>query len=139
MSKRSANYLILSLFLSAILFVHDASALNDVYNAFPDKDGVQKVAITGGDYYFKPGHIIVRKNIPVEFRVKKEKGIIPHNIIMKEPAAGIDFKESISREPLVIRFIPLKTGKFSFYCDKRLLFFKNHREKGMEGILEVIE
>jgi len=26
---------------------------------------------------------------------------------------------------------------FAFYCDKRLLFFKSHHEKGMEGRLDV--
>ena len=26
-----------------------------------------------------------------------------------------------------------KPGTYSFYCDKQLLFFPNHREEGMEG------
>jgi plastocyanin len=47
--------------------------------------------------------------------------------------------EQISTEPKIIKFTPTKTGKFPFYCDKKLLFFKSHRERGMEGIIEVTE
>ena len=32
---------------------------------------------------------------------------------------------------------PLATPGGRFYCDKKLLFFKSHREKGMEGVLKV--
>jgi hypothetical protein len=28
-------------------------------------------------------------------------------------------------------------GTFPFYCDKKLLFFKSHHERGQEGHLEV--
>jgi plastocyanin len=38
-----------------------------------------------------------------------------------------------------VRFTPTHPGTFVFYCDKKLLFFKSHREKGMEGRLEVRE
>ena len=95
--------------------------------------------MTSGEYYFDPDHIIVKVNIPVELKVKREPGIVPYNIVMSEPEAGIVFKEDVSTEPKVITFTPKKTGKFPFYCDKKLLFFKSHRERGKEGILEVAE
>jgi plastocyanin domain-containing protein len=110
----------------------------EYYAATNDK-GVQEVEITGDSYYFSPDHIIVKVNIPVEFKIKKNSvGIVPHNIIVDAPEAGIFISESIKIEPRVLRFTPAKIGKYSFYCDKRLLFFKSHREKGMEGMLEVI-
>jgi hypothetical protein len=37
----------------------------------------------------------------------------------------------------IIRFTPTQRGLFTFYCDKKLLFFKSHRDKGMEGLLDV--
>jgi hypothetical protein len=40
-------------------------------------------------------------------------------------------------ETVTVRFTPMVTGSFSIYCDKKLLFFKSHREKGMEAVLEV--
>ncbi len=110
----------------------------EYYAATNDK-GVQEVEITGDNYYFSPDHIIVKVNIPVEFKIKKNSvGIVPHNLIVDALEAGIFISESIKIEPRVIRFTPTKIGKYSFYCDKRLLFFKSHREKGMEGMLEVI-
>jgi len=36
-----------------------------------------------------------------------------------------------------MRFTPRKTGEFTFYCTKKLLFFESHKDKGMVGTLEV--
>jgi hypothetical protein len=33
---------------------------------------------------------------------------------------------------------PSAAGAYPIYCKNRLLFFKGHRERGMEGILEVV-
>ncbi|HEX9079207.1 MAG TPA: hypothetical protein VF795_06445 [Desulfuromonadaceae bacterium] len=109
-----------------------------VFRAIIDPDGVQRVDVLGGSYFFSPRHIIVKVNTPVELRVRKEPGIIPHDIAIKAPEAGIDFEVSLETEPKVIRFTPTKTGSYPFYCTKKLLFFESHRKKGMEGVLEVI-
>ncbi len=103
------------------------------------ENGIQRVDIVGGDYYFDPNYIIVKVNVPVEFHVKKTSGVVPHDIVMDEAEAGILFKEKLSSEPKVIRFTPKKTGVFPIYCSKKLLFFKSHRDRGMEGVLEVVE
>jgi plastocyanin len=51
---------------------------------------------------------------------------------------GLSIEQDVSAgETKTVRFIPVKEGQFTFYCDKRLLFFKSHREKGMEGRLDV--
>ena len=104
-----------------------------------DSDGVQRVVAVAGSYYFKPEHIIVKVNIPVEVIISKEAGIAPHNFVIKEPEAVIEVNERLSTKQKNIKFTPEKVGKYQFYCDKRLLFFKSHREKGMNGILEAIE
>lgn len=104
-----------------------------------DSDGVQRVLIVAGSYYFKPEHIIVKVNIPVEVIISKEAGIVPHNFVIKDPEADIEMNEPLSTKQKAIKFTSKKVGKYQFYCDKRFLFFKSHREKGMNGILEVIE
>jgi hypothetical protein len=38
---------------------------------------------------------------------------------------------------VTVKFTPAVAGTFAIYCDKKLLFFKSHREKGQEGTLEV--
>lgn len=110
----------------------------DVYKALIDHSGIQKVDMLGGSYFFKPNDVIVKVNVPVEITIKKESGFVPHNIVMHSPEAGMDFKVDIGTDPKTITFTPTKTGKYPFYCDKGFLFW-NHREKGMEGVLEVTE
>ncbi len=101
-------------------------------------DGVQHVELTGGEYFFDPNYIVVKMNIPVELKVKKEPGYVPHDIMVKAPEAGIDFKADLSKEFQTIKFTPTKVGKYEMWCDKRLLWFKSHKERGMDGYIEVV-
>ncbi len=127
------------LFLVSLSIISTAEAQKDIFKALVDNDGVQKADIVAGEYFFKPHHIVVKANVPVELKVRKEPGIVPHDFVIKAPEAGIDILESLSKEPKSIRFTPTKTGKYPFYCDKKLIFSKSHREKGMEGVIEVVE
>jgi plastocyanin len=105
-----------------------------------DADGVQRVEVIGGDYYFDPNYIVVKVNIPVELKVKKASGFVPHNMSVKAPEAGIDFKTDLdAKKPETIKFTPTKAGKYPMICDKKLLFFKSHKDRGMEGIIDVVE
>ena len=110
-----------------------------VYQATIAADGVQHVRIEGGSYFFNPGHVIVKVNIPVELAVSIEKGWIPHTFVIQSPGAGIAVDESLSSDVKNIRFTPTAAGKYPFYCRNKLLFFASHREKGMEGVLEVVQ
>jgi plastocyanin domain-containing protein len=139
MTKRYLPFLIISLFFTHLILIQGALGEKASFTAGIDSDGVQRASILGGEYFFKPDYIIVKVNVPVELRVRKKSLLTPHNIIMNEPETGIVFKESFGKKPHVIKFTPKETGKFPFYCDKKLLFFKSHREKGMEGILVVID
>jgi plastocyanin domain-containing protein len=116
-----------------------AQGQKNIFKATIDNDGIQRVTILAGNYFFNPDYIIVKVNIPVELTISKESGITPHIFLIKEPEAGIVIEESLSTEPKTIKFIPNKVGKYPFYCPKKLLFFKSHRDQGMEGIIEVIE
>src|SRR3990167_5120631 len=135
------RYLLNSLVLSLVCISSIAYSAEETkpYIAAIDGDGVQRVTILADSYYFNPNHIIVKVNVPVELSVAKESGITPHNFVIKETDADIEVSESISTTPKSIRFTPKKVGEYQFYCDKRLLFFKSHREKGMKGVLEVTE
>jgi plastocyanin domain-containing protein len=110
-----------------------------VFTATADPDGIQRVSITGGEYYFDPNYIIVKVNVPVELSVRKEGGIAPHSIEMHSPEAGMQFEESLDKEPMAIKFTPTKTGPYPFSCTKRFLFFRSHAERGMKGTIEVVE
>jgi plastocyanin domain-containing protein len=102
-------------------------------------DGVQRVEITAGGYYYDPNTIVVKVNVPVELIVKRTGGFFGHNIVLKAPDAGIDFTQALSTKPTSIKFIPTKTGKYMFTCSHKIPFSKSHLERGMYGYLEVVE
>jgi plastocyanin len=129
--------LIVSLLL---MFASVAAGADEVPFIVPmDKDGVQRVEILGGNYFFKPGHIVVKVNQPVEMLVRKDGWFVPHSFVIDAPEAGIKVKESLSQVPKTIAFTPTKVGSYPFYCDKKPPFMTSHRKKGMEGVLEVVE
>jgi plastocyanin domain-containing protein len=137
---RYLKYILIAALLLAVAFIAwgDERVEKRVV-ATIDPDGVQRVEVTGDTYYFDPNVIVVKVNVPVELRVKKAGGIAPHNIVIKAPDAGINIEESLSTEPKSIQFTPTKVGKYPFECTKRLLFFKSHKDRGMHGMLEVVE
>lgn len=117
----------------------EKAKVSKAFKAAVGVDGVQHVEILGGSYFFAPNHIIVKVNVPVELKVRKESGIVPHNIVINAPEAGISFNVSLSDKPETVKFTPTRIGTFPMYCDKKLLFFPSHRDEGMEGVLEVTE
>jgi plastocyanin domain-containing protein len=104
----------------------------------PDADGVQRIRMVGGSYFFKPGHIVVKANVPVELLASRESGITPHNLVIRAPEAGISVEEDLGTDPKKILFTATKPGKYAIYCSKKLPFVAGHRDKGMEGLLEVV-
>jgi len=136
---RFSKIFVLCFVFVCFCFIPAAKAEKNVYKATVDSDGIQRVTLTGGSYFFNPDYIILKVNIPVEMTVKREAGLTPHDIVIKAPEAGIDITEELDTDHEVIKFTPKKTGKYPFYCSKKLLFFKSHRERGMEGVIEVFE
>jgi plastocyanin len=104
-----------------------------------DKDGYQRAEMTAGEYYFDPSAVVVKVNVPVELTIKKAGGITPHNLTMKAPEANLEFTIDLSSEPKKVTFMATKTGTYPFECSKKLLFFKSHKDRGMHGVLEVVE
>ena len=116
-----------------------ASSQDQTFRASIGADGSQHVDIVAGSYFFNPNHIIVEVNVPVEITIRKEGGVVPHDIVLSAPEAGIDIKEELGREAKTITFTPTKPGTYAFYCDKKPPFGKSHRERGMTGVIEVVD
>jgi plastocyanin domain-containing protein len=132
-----ASAIVLILLLGSVGFGQEAA--KQPFVAVLGADGIQRAEITGGSYYFDPSDIVVKVNVPVELKVKKSGGSTPHDIALKAPEAGIDFSVSLGTEPKTVKFTPTKVGKYPFWCTKHLPFSKSHKEKGMEGVIEVVE
>ena len=104
------------------------------------EDGIQRTEIVVDTYSYKPDHLIVVAGKPVEITLKSVTIIVPHNFVIKAPEIGVEINQQISAGAMVkVQFTPMKAGKAEIYCDKKLLFFKSHKEKGMVGTLEVRE
>ncbi|MDA8125149.1 MAG: cupredoxin domain-containing protein [Deltaproteobacteria bacterium] len=115
------------------------AAEKKAFTAKVDADGIQRVEILGGSYFFDPNYVIVKKNVPAELSIRKERGMTPHDVVLKAPEAGIDFALELKDTLQTVRFTPTKAGVYPFTCEKKLLFFESHKEKGMTGTLEVQE
>lgn len=109
----------------------------EVYKAAVDRNGVQKIEMEGGDFYFKPNDIIVKVNVPVSITIRKGPDFDPHSIVLHAPEAGMDFDVELGKDAKTITFTPTKVGKYHFFCDEGAII--THREKGMEGFLVVTE
>ena len=102
-----------------------------------DADGVQRVRIVGGSYFFKPARVIVKKGVPVELTLVKEEGLTPHNFVLQ--GGGVSIERELTTRPVTVSFTAAVAGKSAFYCSNKLPFGKSHRERGMEGVLEVVD
>lgn len=99
-------------------------------------DGVQRVTIVGGSYFFRPARITARANQPLEITLSVESGVIPHRFVLDGPDGKHLADVPLGTHTQVVRLVP-KAGDYVFYCPNRLLWFKSHRERGMAGVLHV--
>ena len=137
-------YALVAVLMLSVVLVLAAPGMSEEQEAEPvaaamGEDGVQRLDMEGGEYYFKPERVVLKVGVPVELFVRKTPGFVPHNIVMESAQAGMSFKENFGRKGITIMFTPTDTGTFEFWCDKKFLFFKSHRAKGMEGVIEVVD
>lgn len=118
------------LILSTLLIL---TLVNPVMAAEP-----RVIDVTLDSYSITPDHIVVKVNEPVTLKVTNKATFIPHDLVIKAPEAGInvavDLRAGKSGEAT---FTPTRTGSYEMLCDKKLLFFKSHKDKGMHGVLVV--
>ena len=101
-------------------------------------DGVQRAMVTLDSYSYTPHHLIVEAGKLVELTLTSVTTMTPHNFVIKDPAGNLSVEQDVSAgKTVTITFMPTQPGIFPIYCDKRLWPFPSHRDKGMEGILEV--
>jgi len=132
------SVIIATCLVSSALFAEEAKK-EVTFVAEVNQEGKQVVEITGGEYYFEPNHIVLKVGVPTVFIVKRTGYMVPHNIKIDQPDAGMSFDVDMSKSGNTIEFTPTKAGTYPFICDKKLLFFESHKEKGMDGVIEVVE
>jgi len=102
------------------------------------EDGIQRATIALDSYSYTPNHLIVEAGKPVELTLTSVTTIIPHNFIIKDPTGDLSVEQDVGAgKTVTITFTPTQRGIFPISCDKRLWPLPSHRDKGMEGKLEV--
>jgi heme/copper-type cytochrome/quinol oxidase subunit 2 len=125
----------MSIFRVLCLAVALATAVSPAFAAEP-----QTVEVLLGSYYIKPDKITVKVGQPVTLKLTNEATIVPHNFVIHAPAAGIDVKLDVpAGKKASVSFTPTKVGTYEMACNKKLLFFASHKDKGMHGVLTVVE
>jgi len=103
-----------------------------------DDQGVQRATIIMDSYSYSPNELIVQAGKPVELTLRNDATFIPRTFHLTDPASGLHVHAEVSAgESQTVSFTPNQRGTFTFYCEKKLLFFKSHRERGQEGRLKV--
>lgn len=98
----------------------------------------QVIEIKLNSYTITPDRITVKAGQPVTLKVKNEASLIPHNLIIKAPQAGVEVKVDVSAGKTgEVSFTPTQPGTYEMICDKKPPVGKSHKEKGMHGVLVV--
>lgn len=98
----------------------------------------QVIEIKLNSYTITPDRITVKTGQPVTLKVKNEADFIPHNLVIKAPAAGMEVKVDVSAGKTgELSFTPTQPGTYEIVCDKQPPIGKSHKEKGMYGVLVV--
>ena len=127
-----------SLLLAALTLGGEPASMGPPFTVPVDSDGVQRATVILDSYSYEPAHLIVEKGKPVELTLKSITTLIPHNFIIKDPAGWLSVEQDVSAgKTATVKFTPMQSGTFPIYCDKRLWPLPSHRDKGMEGKLEV--
>jgi plastocyanin len=101
-------------------------------------DGVQRATLILDSYSYTPAHLIVQAGKPVELTLRSVTTLVPHNFILRDPALGLDIQKDVAAgKTEIVSFTPTRPGTVTFYCDRRLWPLPSHRDKGMEGTLDI--
>ena len=93
-----------------------------------------------GSYFIKPEKISVKVGEPVTLKLTNSASVVPHDLKIVAPEAGIDIKVDVAAgKTASVSFTPTKAGTYEMICDKKLMFFASHKDKGMHGVLEVTQ
>ncbi len=129
---------ILTVGLAATGWTADAVLPDQPFAVPIDSDGVQRATVILDSYSYMPNHVIVEVGKPVELTLTSVTMITPHNFIVQDPAGRVSIEQDVGAgKTVMVTFTSEHAGIYTIYCDKRLWPMPSHRDKGMEGTLEV--
>jgi len=104
----------------------------------PAAPATRIIPVKMGDYRFKPDTIRVQAGETIQLELTNTDSLTPHNFTLKAEAAGLNVDTDVSAgKTETVDITPLAPGSYKFYCNKKLIFMKGHRDRGMAGTLVV--
>ena len=116
------------LIAASVGYLHEESVLRSSPGRAPSNE--QTIRVSASTFEFKPSEIRVKKGVPVVLELISEDR--HHGFKLAEFHLRADIQPGAAEK---IRFIPDKTGTFTFFCD----VFCGGGHEDMSGILKVVE
>lgn len=124
--------------LLLIAAIARADQASEAVSASLDADGVQRATLVLDSFSYTPSHLVVTVDRPVELTLVSKSGLTPHNLVLDDAASGLSLRQDVrAGQTVTLSFTPTRAGRFAFFCDKKPPFMASHRDRGMEGVLEV--
>jgi cytochrome c oxidase subunit 2 len=120
--------LVILLIAASVGYLHQESVLRSMPATPPSAD--QIIQISASTFEFTPSEIVVRKDVPVTLELVSPDR--HHGFKLTAFGLRADIHPGVVQK---IRFIPDKTGTFTFFCD--VFCGSGHEE--MSGTLKVVE
>lgn len=125
-----------SLWLLHVSLVDSSPSFAATVVVEPSADGVQRATIVMESYSYVPDHLVLHVGSPVELILENKSFLVPHNFVLMDADLRLE-ADVAGGDRTILRFTPAQSGTATFYCDKKLLFFKSHRQRGMEGRIDI--
>lgn len=111
-----------------------------IYSPVASSDESPKVIrVELGDYQFMPDVINLNVGQPVVLQLVNTDLLTLHSFVLQDPNGELAVDVTVyAGETIEVPLQPQSAGQHTFYCDKKLIFMKSHRQKGMEGTLVVL-
>jgi len=94
----------------------------------------REIVLDMESYVFTPSEVTVAFGEPLRLILRNQSFLVPHNFLLDDPHGVRVLEADISSGESQTHLLTLtEAGVYLFYCQKQLLFFPTHREKGMEG------
>ena len=87
----------------------------------PGQDGVQRIKIVLGSYFYSPNEIIIQANKPVLIELENQSFLTPHNFVIGDPEMSMHHEINVSPGDTVsLRLLLASPGRYTFYCNKQI-------------------
>ena len=88
------------------------------------QDGVQRIKVVLGSYFYSPNEIIIQANKPVIIELENESFWTPHNFVIGDPKMNMHHEINVSPGDTVnLQLLLVSPGRYTFTATTNSYFF----------------